>query len=255
MDKINNLTLKHLEQYQGANQMFIPIKSTKVYEQVIDQIKNMIDKGILKKGDKLPSERNLVQQLQVSRASIREALRALEVIGLIECRQGEGSYIKTSFQDNLFEPLSIMFMLEGSNQEEIWELRKIIEVEAVGLTAKRITSEQLSELSEITERFMNSEGEEEAITAEIDKEFHYKIAECSGNVLIFDILKTVATLVDHFIKDARKLIIVHEGNKEILFSQHNEIYLAIERHSSGEARKAMREHLDFANKYKGQEKL
>ncbi|MBX4261867.1 FadR family transcriptional regulator [Clostridium estertheticum] len=232
--------------------MFSPIKSTKVYEQVIDQIKNMIDQGALKKGDKLPSERNLVQQLEVSRASIREALRALEVIGLIDCRQGEGSYIKTSFQDNLFEPLSIMFMLEGSNKEEIWELRKIMEVEAAGLAAKRITGGQLNELGEITKRFMNSQGEAEAVTAEIDKEFHYKIAECSGNVLIFDILKTVATLVDHFIKDARKLIIVHEGNKEILFSQHNEIYLAIEGHSSVDARKAMREHLDFANKYKSE---
>ncbi len=229
--------------------MFSPIKNTKVYEQVIDQIRNMIDKGTLKKGDKLPSERSLVEQLKVSRASIREALRALEVIGLIECRQGEGSYIKASFQDNLFEPLSIMFMLEGSNPEEIWELRKIMEVEASGLAANRITSGQLKELKEITQRFMNSEDED--INAAIDKEFHYKIAECSGNVLIFNILKTVSTLVDHFIADARKLILVEKENKEILFSQHNEIYLAIEKHSSADAQKAMREHLDFANKYVG----
>ncbi|MCB2296269.1 FadR/GntR family transcriptional regulator [Clostridium tagluense] len=227
--------------------MFSPIKNTKVYEQVIAQIKDMIDKGILKKGDKLPSERNLVQQLMVSRASIREALRALEVIGLIECRQGEGNYIKTSFQDNLFEPLSIMFMLEGSDPEAIWELRKIMEVEAAGLASKRITCEQLSQLKEITEKFMNC-GDEN-INAEIDKQFHYKIAECSGNVLIFNILKTVSTLVDHFIVDARKLILAHKENKDILFNQHNEIYLSMEKHSSAGARKAMREHLDFANKY------
>ncbi|GCD08692.1 FadR/GntR family transcriptional regulator [Clostridium tagluense] len=227
--------------------MFSPIKNTKVYEQVIAQIKDMIDKGILKKGDKLPSERNLVQQLMVSRASIREALRALEVIGLIECRQGEGNYIKTSFQDNLFEPLSIMFMLEGSDPEAIWELRKIMEVEAAGLASKRITCEQLSQLKEITEKFMNC-GDEN-INAEIDKQFHYKISECSGNVLIFNILKTVSTLVDHFIVDARKLILAHKENKEILFNQHNEIYLSMEKHSSAGARKAMREHLDFANKY------
>ena len=138
--------------------MFSPIKNTKVYEQVIVQIKDMIDKGTLKKGDKLPSERKLVEQLQVSRASIREALRALEVIGLIECRQGEGNYIKTSFQDNLFEPLSIMFMLEGSNPEAIWELRKIMEVEAAGLASKRITDEQLKELKEITEKFIELWG-------------------------------------------------------------------------------------------------
>ncbi|MBU3092341.1 FadR family transcriptional regulator [Clostridium sp. CM028] len=227
--------------------MFSPIKNTKVYEQVIDQIKNMIDKGTLKKGDKLPSERNLVEQLKVSRASIREALRTLEVIGLIECRQGEGSYIKANFQDKLFEPLSIMFMLEGSNPEEIWELRKIVEVEASGLAANRITSEQLKELKELTQRFMNCADENTNV--EIDKEFHYKIAECSGNVLVFNILKTVSTLVDHFIKDARKLILVDPENKEILFSQHNEIYLSMEKHSSADARKAMREHLDFANRY------
>ena len=228
--------------------MFSPIKNTKVYEQVIDQIKDMIDKGTLKKGDKLPSERDLVEQLQVSRASIREALRALEVIGLIECRQGEGNFIKASFQDNLFEPLSIMFMLEGSNPEEIWELRKIMEVEAAGLAAKRITNEQLKELKELTQSFMNCEDED--INAEIDKQFHYKIAEYSGNVLIFNILRTVATLVDHFIKDARKLILVQQENKEILYSQHNEIYLSMEKHNSAIARKAMREHLDFANRYK-----
>jgi GntR family transcriptional repressor for pyruvate dehydrogenase complex len=232
--------------------MFSPIKTTKVYEQVILQIKDMIDKGILKKGDKLPSERALVEQLQISRTSIREALRALEVIGLIDCRQGEGNYIKASFQDNLFEPLSIMFMLEESNQDDIWELRKIMEVEASGLAAKQITEEQLQELKDITQRFMNCEDED--INVQIDKEFHYKIAESSGNILIFNILKTVSTLVDHFIVDARRLILVQEKNKKILFDQHNSVYLAIEKHSSADARQAMREHLDFAKVYiKGNE--
>jgi GntR family transcriptional repressor for pyruvate dehydrogenase complex len=229
--------------------MFSPIKNTKVYEQVIDQIKDMIDKGVLRKGDKLPSERVLVEQLNISRTSIREALRALEVIGLIECRQGEGNYIKASFEDNLFEPLSIMFMLEESNSEDIWELRKIMEVEASGLAAKKITSVQLNELKAITQKFMNCEDEN--IDVEIDKEFHYKIAECSGNVLIFNILKTVSTLVDHFIKDARKLILLKPGNKEKLYAQHIEIYSSIEKRSSTAARQAMRVHLDFANKYIG----
>lgn len=227
--------------------MFSPIKNTKVYEQVMNQIKEMINKGTLKKGDKLPSERDLVEQLQVSRASIREALRALEVIGLIECRQGEGNFIKSSFQDNLFEPLSIMYMLEGTNPGEILELRKIMEVEASGLAAKRITDEQLKELKEIMERFENCEDEE--MNAIIDKEFHYKIAEYSGNVLIFNILRTVSLLVDDFIKDARKLIIAQQDNKETLLSQHKEIYLAIEVHSSVAARKFMRQHLDYTNKY------
>ena len=227
--------------------MFSPIKNTKVYEQVMDQIKDMIDNGVLKKGDKLPSERDLVEELQVSRASIREALRALEVIGLIECRQGEGNFIKSSFQDNLFEPLSIMYMLEGTNPGDILELRKIMEVEAAGLAAKRITDEQLAELKEIMERFENCKDEE--LNAMIDKELHYKIAECSGNVLIFNILRTVSLLVDDFIKDARRLIIADQDKKKMLLLQHKDMYLAIEMHSSVAARKAMRQHLDYTNKY------
>ncbi|MGC6175679.1 FadR/GntR family transcriptional regulator [Lacrimispora sp. 38-1] len=227
--------------------MFSPIKNTKVYEQVMDQIKEMIDNGVLKKGDKLPSERDLVEELQVSRASIREALRALEVIGLIECRQGEGNFIKSSFQDNLFEPLSIMYMLEGTNPGDILELRKIMEVEAAGLAAKRITEEQLAELKEIMERFENCKDEE--LNAMIDKELHYKIAECSGNVLIYNILRTVSLLVDDFIKDARRLIIADQDKKKMLLLQHKDIYLAVEMHSSVAARKAMRQHLDYTNKY------
>jgi GntR family transcriptional regulator, transcriptional repressor for pyruvate dehydrogenase complex len=227
--------------------MFSPIKNTKVYEQVIEQIKDMIETGTLKKGDKLPSERSLVDQLRVSRTSIREALRALEVIGLIECRQGEGNYIKASFQDNLLEPLSIMFMLEGSSSQEIWELRKIMEVEAAGLAAKRITDEQLQELKELLLGFNENDNEE--VNGEIDKQFHYKIAECSGNVLIFNILRTVSALVEDIIRDVSRLILVKEVNKEVLFMQHKEIYLALEKHDSAASRQAMRVNLDYGSLY------
>lgn len=227
--------------------MFSPIKNTKVYEQVIEQIKAMIEEGTLKKGDKLPSERNLVEQLQVSRTSIREALRALEVIGLIECRQGEGNYIKANFEDNLLEPLSIMFMLEGSNSEEIWELRKIMEVEAAGLAAKRISDDQLKELKILIDSFNDTDDEE--VNGEIDKLFHFKIAQSSGNVLINNILKTVSALVADIIKDVRKIILVEEENKEILFNQHRDIYLALEKHDSAAARQAMRVNLDYGSLY------
>ncbi|MDF2531913.1 MAG: GntR family transcriptional regulator [Clostridia bacterium] len=227
--------------------MFNPIKNTKVYEQVIDQIKDMIAEGTLNKGDRLPSERSLVEQLQVSRASLREALRALEVIGLVECKQGEGNYIKTSFEDNLLEPLSIMYRLERSNPKEIWELRKTMEVEAVGLAAKRVTDTQLKELSELLLSF--NDEEDETYNAEIDKQFHYKLAECSGNILIYNILKTVSVLVEDFIKGARTKILNDKENKKVLFKQHKAMLIAVEKHSSVEARKAMREHLDYAMEF------
>lgn len=227
--------------------MLNPIKNTKVYEQVIEQIKGMIVDGTLKKGDKLPSERDLVEQLQVSRTSIREALRAMEIIGLIDCKQGGGNFVREDFKNNLFEPLSIMFMLEKGNPIEIIEVRKIIEVETAVLAAERITQEELDSLRLIVEGLKQSTNEEEAV--KIDKRFHYEIARASKNKLIITILNAISSLIDAYIKDARMKILLEEENRTLLSNQHEKVYIALKNHNSAEAAEAMRQHLDFANKY------
>ena len=89
--------------------MLSPVKSTKIYEMVMEQIKDIVKKGELKSGDKLPSERDLCEKLEVSRASIREALRALQMLGLIESKHGEGNFINENIENSLLEPLSIFF--------------------------------------------------------------------------------------------------------------------------------------------------
>lgn len=227
--------------------MFSPIKNTKLYEQVIEQIKDMILRGELKKGDKLPSERELVERLQVSRTSIREALRALQIIGLIECKQGEGNYISQSFERSLFEPLSIMFILEKSNPEEIIQVRKIIEVETAAIAAKKITKEELESLEILITAFKNSTDEIDNV--KIDKKFHYKIAQASRNFIIVNILNAISSLIDSFIKDARNKILMEEKNREVLAKQHEDIYNALKKGDSKKAAEAMRKHLDFANEY------
>lgn len=227
--------------------MFSPIKNTKVYEQVIDQIKDMIVEGALKKGDKLPSERELVEHLQVSRTSIREALRALQIIGLIECKQGEGNYIRENFENSLFEPLSIMFMLQESSPEEIIEVRKIIEVETAAIAAQKITNEQLDNLDILITALKSCNNENDNV--KIDKKFHYEIAQASRNFLIVNILNTISSLIDSFIEGARKKILINEQNKEVLAKQHEDIYEALKSRNSKKAAEAMRKHLDFANEY------
>ncbi|KAJ53516.1 GntR family transcriptional repressor for pyruvate dehydrogenase complex [Clostridium tetanomorphum] len=227
--------------------MFNPIRNTKVYEQVIFQIKDMIDRGILKKGDKLPSEREMVEKLQVSRTSIREALRSLEIIGLIESRQGEGNFIRSSFENSLIEPLSIMFMLQDSKSEEILELRISIERETALLAAQRITDEELEEIELLVEKLKElKEGEE---MAKVDREFHYKIAQASKNFLILSIFNAMSSLMETCIKDARKNILIKKDNKEILFKQHEDIYKALLDRDGEKALQAMKTHLDFANEY------
>jgi len=227
--------------------MDAPVKNTRVYEQVIEEIKEMIVSGKLKKGDKLPPERELVEQLQASRASIREALKALQIIGLIESRQGGGNYIRESFEGSLFEPLSIMFSLQNSRPEEILELRKIIEVETAALAAKNINDEELIEIKCIIDQIKESYDEE--LNAKLDKELHYKIANASGNFLVVVILTAVSSLVDSFIKDARKRILTQVENREILIEHHENLYNALLEHNKGRAAEVMRKHLDFVNEY------
>lgn len=227
--------------------MAAPIKNTKVYEEVITKIKEKVSNGTLKKGDKLPSERDLAVELNASRTSIREALRALEVIGFIECRQGEGNYIKNTLENILLEPLSLMFMLQESSPEDILELRKILETETSAVAAKKISSIELSELKVLIEKLKISKSEEK--NAQIDKEFHYKIAEATGNFLIVNFLKSISALMDAFIKDARNKILANASNKEELIKQHEDIYEGLFNHNPKDAADAMRKHLDFANEY------
>ncbi|HBC96528.1 MAG TPA: FadR family transcriptional regulator [Clostridium sp.] len=227
--------------------MFTPIKNTKVYEQVIEQIENMIIDGTLKKGDRLPSERELVGHLKVSRTSIREALRALQVMGLIESRQGEGNFIRENFENTLFEPLSVMFMLQGGKPDEIMEVRKIIEVQTANLAAEKINEKQLENLKRIADTFKTSKNEENNV--KLDKKFHYEIAQAAGNFLIINILNAMSFLMDAFLKDARRKILVNKENFKALAEQHGRIYGALKLHDSKMASDEMKKHLDFTSKH------
>lgn len=225
--------------------MFTTIRNKKVYEHVIEQIQEMIMNGTLKKGDKLPSERELCEQLGVSRTSIREALRGMEIIGLIESRQGEGNFISDTVENNFFEPLSVMFMLNKDKPEDILELRMIIEVGAAYSAAKRVSKDQGEELLEILSRLEMAENEKER--AKIDKELHYKIAQITGNYFVINLLNSISTLMESFIKYAREVILEKIDNNSLLIKQHRKICNAIVNNNPTGAADAMREHLELIN--------
>lgn len=221
--------------------MLKPVKNVKIYEAVMEQIKDLVKKGELKRGDKLPSERELCDILKVSRTSVREALKALEMLGLVESRHGGGNYIKDNFENNLIEPLSIVFLLLGSNSRDVLELRKIIEPETASIAAQAINEEQLKELKDILES-INKISDPETC-AELDREFHYKIAQASGNPLISTIMKSISALIEQYIKNSNILTV----NKTLVQGQHEEIYKALEAHNSVKAAQAVKRHLEAVN--------
>ena len=223
--------------------MFKPVKNMKVYEQVVDQIKEMVRVGQIKKGDKLPTERVMAEELQVSRTSIREAMRALEVVGLIESRQGAGNYIREEFDDVLLEPLSIVFMLQNGTNKDIFELREVLELSTIFLSVMRISDEELKKLGELVERFKTSRDEEENV--KIDSEFHSIIVKGANNVLITNLLEGVSELVDKFISEGRRAILSDERNRGKLLDFHEKIYLAIKIRDAYSAYKHMQEHFQL----------
>ncbi|MDP4089609.1 MAG: FadR/GntR family transcriptional regulator [Bacillota bacterium] len=226
--------------------MFTPVKGTKIYEQVVEQIKKMIGDGTLKRGDKLPTERDLAEQLQVSRPSVREALRALEVIGLIESRQGAGNYIRESFEESLLEPLSMMFMLQESSPFEIIELREILELETVVLAAERITESELAVLRNLLEDMKECENEERNV--QLDRKFHYTIARASRNLLILNVVQVISQLIDSLIENARRKILSGESRAKLTV-QHELIYKALSERDRDSAYEAIKDHFRLIKQY------
>lgn len=231
--------------------MFKPIKNVKLYQQVIEQIKDMIKSGELQPGDKLPSERDLVEQLQVSRTSIREALSALQLIGLVESRHGEGNFIRDGLDSNFLEPLSVLFLLDRTPSEEILQFRMLLEVEGARLAAKNATPQQIEEIRSVVDLLALHQDDEEQ-NIRWDKEFHYLIAKASGNRLLDNVINSISDLVDISIKDSRARILMDLSNRGPLIEQHKRIYEAIAAGDGNLAAKRMREHLEFVDLYYSQ---
>ncbi len=224
---------------------FQPIVSTKLYQQVINQIKGMIYNKTLKKGDKLPSERDMAVIFGVSRTAIREALRSLEMLGLTESRQGEGTFVAPSFPESkMFEPLSLVFMLED-NTMELMAVRSMLEIECAGFAAESITPLELKELDRYTQ--LLSGIHEGTITEEADHVYHTLIAKASHNTLLYYLYSSIHEVVSHHIISMRQMILEDDANSKILATQHNNIFQAILQKNCDQARQAMRAHMKFVH--------
>lgn len=223
---------------------FKPIKSLKIYEQVIEQIKDMIYSGQLKRGDKLPSERELTDQLNVSRASIREAFSVLEMIGLIESRPGEGTFIRNNRSDIHLEPLSLILMMEDNIALELLELRRVLEIDCVRLAAERATLEELQEMERQMDIMESGAGhEDQSIKADI--RFHYAIAKACKNKVLYDVMMAISEAMDFHIKNTRTKLVSDPETMMNFARQHRRIYNALEKQDQNLAMEEMRKHLDY----------
>lgn len=223
---------------------FESIKSTKVNEQVVQQIKDSIYQGELKKGDKLPTVNELHEAWGVSRSSIREAFSALELVGIIRTRTSEGTFIANEDSTRFLEPLSLMLALEEDIAKELLEFRMLLECDCIRLAIDKITPEELEEMKNYIE-ILEEGKEDEENGIEADRMFHYAIARASGNKVIYQVLTSIYEAMDLHIKKICKKLSVDLNSVFKLKSRKNKgIYNAILEKNSQKAVEALRVYLN-----------
>ncbi|HEY6349855.1 MAG TPA: FadR/GntR family transcriptional regulator [Candidatus Angelobacter sp.] len=216
---------------------FEAIRKNKVYEEVARQIERLILTK-LRPGDKLPAERELAEMFGVSRSSIRDAMRSLELVGLVEPRQGAGTVVREISADVLVTPLSNVLAHKRQLVGELLDFRKMLEPPLSARAATHASSEKISEMEEILCRQGEklSRGE---LAIEEDSEFHYAIALASGNSVVLRVLDILMDLL----RETRARSLQRKGRPEKSIAGHRRILAAIKRQDPGAAEAAMRQHL------------
>ena len=214
------------------------IKKTRVYEDIVAQVKNLISHGKLRPGDQLPSERELSETFRVSRTSVREAIRALESLGFIETKQGEGTYITSSVETLLATLPSTLFQRRDFLLQ-VFEARKILEPAIAALAAERATAEEVAQLETILKEQARQITEGET-GVEADTRFHSAFAEASKNGVL---LKLNDAIVDS-LRETRERSLQARGRPARSLAGHREILQAIQTGNPTRAKEAMHNHLE-----------
>ncbi|BBK27622.1 MULTISPECIES: FadR/GntR family transcriptional regulator [Staphylococcus] len=216
------------------------ISNVKIYEQVADLLLEQIKTGEYEVGDKLPSIQKLAQNYGVSVASIREALNALRTIGVIEIKQGYGTFIKQ--KEPIFFEIGEKFN-SLTQVEELLELREIIERTTVGKAAIQRSTTDLENMKKALTDMGKAVSDGTSGEA-ADLQFHLSIAQAANNSLLVELMNNISGLMQDSMKETRKIFIYSkQKTMEKLYEEHEAIYLAIEQQQEEQAIAAMEAHL------------
>ena len=227
-----------------ANQLqtkMAPIDRAGITELVVQRIKELLEQGDLKAGSRLPPERELADMLSISRPSLRTALKALSVMGIIRAKPGAGTYIAESLPEVFTEPMRFMTLIHNTSDEELFEARLIIEAGLAELAAERATSSDLRALSDEIEAMRLTMDDPEQFLRH-DVRFHQAIARAAGNKVMSGVMDTVA----HLLYQLRRETIAHASDFQEALDWHQKLYDAMKKHDPKRAKELMTAHLRAA---------
>ena len=221
--------------------MIPPKKRT--FEVIVSRIEKFLVEEGLEPGHKLPSERELAAMFNVSRTTVREALRTLEHKGAIETRQRGGSFLKNTEVIGISTELSEA--IGGSEKHliyEMLELRRVLEVEAASLAAQRARSEDLEKIRLALEK-MDCPVEDVALGVQADLQFHMSVVEATHNSIFIQLIQTLAEHMEETIRATRKYRFLDPERYEDTLEEHKNIYLAIATGDRDKAKQWMEAHI------------
>lgn len=221
--------------------MFKEIGEEKTFNGILKQIIENIQNGKLKPGAALPAERNMAETMGVSRAALREALRALELLGILKSVPGGGNYITDDLDTWLIGPLSILFQLNNVYVRQNQQLRAALERENAILAARKCTPLDAAELWMLIARL--DAAEDEKSRGALDKELHLKIAKIADNPMIYSVLSAADRLTENIISGTRDYIMQKNQSSAIVDEQHHKLVEAIISGDEDEAERCMSRHM------------
>jgi GntR family transcriptional repressor for pyruvate dehydrogenase complex len=221
-------------------------------EEVISRLREMIHNGELRPGDRLPPERDLARLLGVSRPTLRAGIRSLAAVGVLQSRQGAGTFVvKADGPPSLdSSPLRLMASLHGFTNAEMFEARQSLEMAVAGLAAERATGDLLATMSEeVAGMFASLDDPEQFLIHDV--RFHQSVAAASGNRILTSLMNMVATILfDTRIKTVKRATDLKESAE-----MHRKVYRAIRERNPEAARSSMQAHLLLAQKAQESEEL
>jgi GntR family transcriptional repressor for pyruvate dehydrogenase complex len=223
-----------------------PIKPKRISDQVFEQLKELIFKGQLKPGDQLMTERELAQSLGVSRPTVREALNKLVAMGLLEHRQGQGTFVHSPADDAGKNPLAAVVNGHDVSLKDLLEVRLGLECNAAALAARRATDEDLQELEKSLDQMIEEiRSGQEGLGSSADLSFHMAIAYATRNVVQIHIMRSFYDMLFFGIRENLQHLYSNPSNLDRIIEQHQAIVDAIRRRDPDAASEAMHTHISF----------
>lgn len=226
--------------------MITPVRRRKMSDHILEEIKSLIKDGIFPPDTKLPSEMELAKMFEVSRSPVREALSVLAASGLIESRQGGGSWVRKAGLSNMLEKMQLE-MIDEKQLFELLELRTIIESEAAALAATRHTNEEIEQMEKALHAFGETMlGDTTSIGDEADYHFHQCIVIASDNSLLIQTIAHMSELYQKALTYSLQQNIGLQMKRESVYEEHKAIFEAIKNREPEEASLQMKNHLQTA---------